>query len=256
MGGDDADHACNGDAFLELLCRRHSKRGFRRDIPVPQEMIRRVLSAAGQGTPSTKNTQPWGVSVVTGDLLDSLRGVLLEKFDNHVEEESEYQNRPVDPTLPEFDDKVATYGRELFTFKGLARDDAEERRNHERRNFSFFEAPLLILLHVPDRAVAGTFVDAGLFLQSVLLGFHAHGYGCCPQYSLTRYSRTLKDFHKNKGIKPLLPDDRILVCGISIGAVDSNEPINQFVLSRDLIENWVTFHDSSRSMEVTDSSAE
>lgn len=114
----------------------------------------------------------------------------------------------------------------------MARADDEARRAHSRENYTFFNANTLLLIHVPSRAVAGTFVDVGAYIQSVMLGFLSYGIGSCPQYALTRYAKTLHEVKSSSDGLPLLPDDRILVCGMSIGVTDPDAPINTFVPSR------------------------
>lgn len=224
---------------MELLRTRHAKRAFLKDETIPIEKIRTILGAAAEGSPSTKNTQPWGVSIVRGQLLEDLRNLLLSKFDAGELDNPEYSNRPSNPTVKEFDDKVASYGKELFAWKGIDRYNEAQRNEHERVNYECFGASTLLLLHIPNRAVPGTFIDAGLFLQSVLLGFHAYGYGACPQYSMAKFSKTLKEFHKDRNIKPLIPEDRILVCGISVGCIDPDAKINSFSPSRVPADAWI-----------------
>eukprot|EP00818_Percolomonas_sp_WS_P002470 CAMPEP_0117449848 /NCGR_PEP_ID=MMETSP0759-20121206/8157_1 /TAXON_ID=63605 /ORGANISM="Percolomonas cosmopolitus, Strain WS" /LENGTH=284 /DNA_ID=CAMNT_0005242337 /DNA_START=123 /DNA_END=977 /DNA_ORIENTATION=+ len=255
-----------GDLFQQILSSRHAKRAFLRpskesngrshtrasSLPLvpPDDLISQVLRNSALGTPSTKNTQPCGISILKDPILSSLSHHLLQKFDAEPSpsfDKSEYENRPENPTLSHFDERVASYGRELFAWKGIDRVNEQHRKEHDRENYTFFNAPLVLLLHIPERAVAGTFVDAGLFLQSVLLGFHAYGYGCCPQYALTRFSKTIREFHKVYGVSqkgqmnPLIPDERILVCGISIGVVDPDAKVNHFAPSRKALHDWVEF---------------
>jgi hypothetical protein len=48
---------------------------------------------------------------------------------------------------------------------------------------------------------------AGLFIENLLLGFHLHGLGACPQYSIAAYAPTVRDVLG-------LQDARHVVCGI------------------------------------------
>ena len=79
------------NGFIRLLETRHAKRAFKRDRPVPSELVELVLTAAANGTPSTQNTQPWGVTVVQGQDVDALRTLLLAKFDRDETDTPEYQ---------------------------------------------------------------------------------------------------------------------------------------------------------------------
>lgn len=234
---DSKDFSIKGDQFINFLSSRHSKRSFHPDIEISDDIIKKVLSSAAEGTPSTQNTQPWGVTVVKGKHLHSLRDLLLYKYDHNDFGEAEYENRPSNPSLEDFDEKTQQYGKELFEFKGIDRNNEEQRKLHRRENFTFFNAPLLLLIHIPDRAVSGTFLDIGAFIQSISLGFLSYGIGSCPQYSLTSYSDTFRNYYNENG-DPLLPSKRILACGMSIGYPVLEDKINSFIPSRQPFEKW------------------
>ena len=57
--------------FDEVILGRRSIRGYKPD-PVPKEVIEEVLKLAVR-SPSSMNTQPWHLYVVTGDPLDKIR---------------------------------------------------------------------------------------------------------------------------------------------------------------------------------------
>ena len=64
--------------FLETLKQRHSVRAFD-PKPVPQVVLERLLSQAAL-SPSWSNTHPYRIALATGDILESLRGELFERF--------------------------------------------------------------------------------------------------------------------------------------------------------------------------------
>ena len=55
--------------FQQLAFERRSIRGYQQK-PVPREVIEEIIDVASQ-CPSSMNTQPWHVHVVTGDVLHS-----------------------------------------------------------------------------------------------------------------------------------------------------------------------------------------
>ena len=57
--------------FQQLAFERRSIRGYRQE-PVPKSLLDEIIEVAAQ-TPSSMNTQPWHVHVVTGDVLDRIR---------------------------------------------------------------------------------------------------------------------------------------------------------------------------------------
>ena len=57
--------------FDELARSRRSIRGYKKD-PVPRAVIEEIIEAA-KSAPSSMNTQPWHVHVLTGRVLDEVR---------------------------------------------------------------------------------------------------------------------------------------------------------------------------------------
>ena len=57
--------------FEALVGARRSIRGYKPD-PVPREVLKEIIEVA-KGAPSSMNTQPWYLHVVTGEPLDKIR---------------------------------------------------------------------------------------------------------------------------------------------------------------------------------------
>ncbi len=57
--------------FETLVKERRSIRGYKPD-PVPKEVIEEIVEIA-KGAPSSMNTQPWFLHVITGEPLDRIR---------------------------------------------------------------------------------------------------------------------------------------------------------------------------------------
>ncbi len=57
--------------FETLVNTRRSVRGYKTD-PVPRALIEEIIQVA-KGAPSSMNTQPWNLYVVTGEPLDKIR---------------------------------------------------------------------------------------------------------------------------------------------------------------------------------------
>ena len=113
----------------------------------------------------------------------------------------------------------------MFELKGIARDDVPARKAHGRENFTFFGAPIHMILHLPAGAERGNFLDAGMFLQNLMHALTVQGLGSCPQYSVAGYADVIR---ATLG----LPADRWSVCGLSIGDPDPAAVVNAFVPER------------------------
>lgn len=218
-------------AFFSVVTARHCKRAFV-DRPVPRAVLERVLLAAGNA-PSTRNTQFWQVAVVTGEAREELSRRLLAAFDARVPRRPDYVNRPTHMDEV-YERRSQAWGAGMYGVKGIARDDEEGRRAHDRENFRFYGAPVAMVFHLPADAVPGTFLEMGFFLQNVMLGLVASGLGSCPQYSVAGYSELIRDF---LGLR-----DRLVVCSLSVGYVDGSAPVNGFVPPRAALSQYTQWY--------------
>jgi nitroreductase len=207
---------------LSILTARHCKRAFL-DRPVPRAVLEDVLSAAAHA-PSTRNGQPWAVSVLLGEAREALVRRLCALFDHDTPMQMDYASRPAE--LPaSHQERAAAAGAGVHAAKGIGRDDAAGRRAHLRDNFRFYGAPVAMIFHLPSNAAPGTFLEMGFFVQNVMLGLVARGLGSCPQASVTGYSDALRE-HLGLGT------DRLIVCGMSVGYPDESAPVNGFAPAR------------------------
>jgi nitroreductase len=216
---------------LPLIKSRHSKRAFL-DIPVDTAVLKEVLSAASHAA-SSKNTQPWEVTVVMGEKKDRLKAILLEKYDAKEFDEMDYQYS-LDPEPESFKERARDCGYKLFDLKGIAQDDKAARDAHGRLNWTFFGAPVVLFFFLPKGAQRGNFLDMGLFLQNVMLGLTGAGLGSCPQVSLAAHSHTIRTHLK-------IPNTKWLVCGLSVGHPDPDALVNTYIPTRLNIDDYVTW---------------
>jgi nitroreductase len=222
------------DAFAtlaSLLDSRSTCRAFRPE-QVPAETVRDLLATA-QRTASWCNTQPWQVEVVSGDALTSLREALVA----HVLSAPQTPDLPWPTSYPDvYGDRRRECGFQLYDAIGIAREDKEARLVQMLRNFEFFGAPHVAIVHTPAELGPYGAVDAGLWLQSFLLGAEALGLGAAPQAALASYGGF---FRERFG----LGEDRLVVFGVSFGLPDDTAPVNAFRTTRADYSEAVRFHD-------------
>jgi len=218
--------------FRDVVRGRHSTRAFLPD-PVPDAVIRALLDDASRA-PSNCNTQPWDVHIVSGAKRDALSRALVEAFDEG--------NRTLDFGFDRtaYPDRFGLCGdaqaASYYGALGIARDARDERRAAALRNLTFFDAPHVCLLFMPDVGdnvrVAG---DIGMFGQTFLLSLVAHGLAGIPQTFLGFFADTVRAC---LGVPP----DRKLLFGISFGHADEAHPIAGYRIDRLGIEDFTTFH--------------
>jgi len=226
------------DVF-DVLRARHCKRAFL-DRPVPREVLEEVLAAAANA-PSTRNSQPWRVAVLTGAAREELARKLCDAFDRGVPARHDYGNRPPSEGSAE-EARARAAGAGVFAAKGIERADEAARRAHLRDNQRFYGAPVELIFHLPADAPPGIFLEMGFFVQNVMLGLVARGLGSCPQYSVTAYSDLIREhIREHPGFGP----DRLIVCGMAVGYPDPEAPVNAFAPERAPLEDYVQWFDGS-----------
>ena len=161
--------------FEELVQSRKSVRGFRKK-PVPREVIEDVLDVARRA-PSSMNTQPWHVHVLTGAPLEELRRRNMEEMVagakakrdiiGHGEYQGVHRNRQVD------------IAKKLFGAMGIARDDKPMRQDWVLRGFRQFDAPVSLVLTYDRDLDPGAVVhfDLGALCYGIVLAAWDRGLG-------------------------------------------------------------------------------
>lgn len=199
----------------DVLRRRASVRAFTSDA-VPATTLERVVAVA-LASPSWANTQPYRLALATDAACDALRRDLLAACDGEVpngdhallfDYPSELQARR----------RATGYG--LYETLGIARHDRDAREAQYKRNFAFFDAPAVAFLFAHEALGVYSVLDAGVFLQSLLLAAADAGLGTCAQASLASYPQVVRRHFD-------VPDGYRLLCGISIGW-PADAPENRF----------------------------
>lgn len=218
--------------ILTTIQKRHSKRAFK-TTSVKKSILKEVLQIATHAA-SSKNSQPWQVCILSKKSTQTLSKKLCKLFDQNIQEEADYTYMTT-PMPDVFKQRAKQCGYELFKLKNIDIKDYEKRKQHNKENFKFFGAPCTMFFHLHKNAEPGNFLDIGLFLQNIMLGLIEYNLGSCPQYSITQYSKTIKEFCN-------IDPERILVCGLSIGYPDESQKINSFIPKREDISsftNWI-----------------
>jgi len=218
--------------LVSVMSSRHCKRAFQ-PRPVRRDLLEQILRAAANA-PSSRNSQPWQVAVVSGARKDALAARLCAEFDGGVPPRPDYPNRPATPDqTAEARAREASAG--VLLAKGIARDDGAGRRRHLRDNLRFYGAPVEMIFHLPADAPQGLFLETGFFVQNVMLALVANGLGSCPQFSVAGYADAIRDVLG-------LGANRIVVCGLAVGYPDEAQPVNHFHPRRAELADYVQWH--------------
>jgi nitroreductase len=223
-------------AVDDAITSRRSLRAFL-PTPVPRAEIEAILAVAAR-SPSGTNTQPWKVHVLTGAAKESLSRDILAAFDDPVERARHtepYAYYPTEWRSP-YIDRRRKVGWDLYSLLGIAKTDKAAMHAQHARNYSFFDAPVGLMFTIDKVMQQGSWLDYGMFLQSVMVAARARGLDTCPQAAFTQ-------FHRIIGAHLKLGADEMLVCGMSLGHADPAAVANQLVTEREPVAAFTQFHE-------------
>lgn len=217
----------------QALLQRKSVRAFL-DKPVSKEIITKILHHARQA-PSGTNTQPWIVAVVSGKTKKQLDKKLLGLFTSGVEKNVDYNYYPTHMSA-EFKRRRLECGMAMYQTLGISRDNSKARIEQWSLNYSAFGAPVELYFFAEKIIEEGSFMDCGMFIQSVMLMATSLGLATCPQAALAEYPHAVKE---TLGYS----DDLILLCGMALGYEDTHALVNSYQTSREEVETFTKFFD-------------
>jgi len=216
----------------EALLGRKSVRAFL-DKPVKEEDIRTILHYARQA-PSGTNTQPWQVAVVTGESKVKLDNILVSAFQSGQPKDLDYNYYPLQ--MPkEFQKRRLECGMQMFQTLGITRENKERRMEQWAQNYSAFGAPTALYFFTNKLVEKGSFMDCGMFLQSIMLMAVDLGLATCAQAALAEYPHLVKEFLG-------YPEDSILLCGMAIGYEDTSALVNSYRTTREEVDTFTRFY--------------
>ena len=158
---------------------------------VPGDLLDAVLADANW-SPSWSNTQPYRIAIASGDLAQRLKGELCERFDLAMKAQqggllgklkllATRKGQPDGDFATNFaypadlQPRRRATGHGLYELLGIARHDKAARNRQMRRNFEFFGAPTVIFVFAHQGLREFSILDAGIFLQTLMLSAQAHG---------------------------------------------------------------------------------
>ena len=219
----------------DIVRARRSVRDFLPD-PIPPDLLDAVLADANW-SPSWSNTQPYRIAIASGDLAQRLKGELCERFDLAMKAQQgglwgKLKLLATRKGLPDGDfatnfaypadlqPRRRATGHGLYELLGITRHDKVARNRQMRRNFEFFGAPTVIFVFAHQGLHEFSILDAGIFLQTLMLSAQSHGLATCAQGALATWAGPVREGFA-------IPGHYRLICGLSIGFA-SGKPINSF----------------------------
>jgi nitroreductase len=125
-------------------------------------------------------------------------------------------------------------GWDMYNLLDVAKGDFEGTQRARMRNYEFFGAPVGMIFTLDEDLEIGSWLDLGIYLGTLMIAARGHGLHTCPQAAFA-------DFHKV--IRPILdiPEKEIIVCGMALGHIDPDAPVNELATSRAPLADFASF---------------
>lgn len=207
----------------EAIATRRSIRGYKSD-PVPRELLEEIIALALRA-PSSMNTQPWHLHVLTGEPLEKVRqgnsermlgGVPpVREIVDHGAYEGAHRTRQVD------------IAKQLFGAMGIERDDKERRQDWVMRGFRQFDAPVSIVVCFDRSLEGGTIAhfDLGAITYGLVLAAWTRGLGAVINGQGIMQSPVVREHAQ-------IPDDQVILTCVALGWPDETFEANAVVSTR------------------------
>ena len=234
------------DALALLMRERWSCRAFLPDR-IERSTIEQMFSMA-QAAASWCNSQPWQVIVTEGEGTEAFRGALYDHASNQ-----NWADQTIRPEQPDFafpfkyegvyKERQRETGWALYRSVGIEHGDRAGSGRQVLENFRFFGAPhMAIITSEKNLGVYGA-IDCGGFVANVLLAARSLGIATIAQAAIAGCAPFVRDYFG-------IPDNRMIVCGISFGRADMAHPANSFRTSRASVSNVIDFADRADMVSV------
>ena len=216
---------------------RRSVRAFL-PTPVPRQTIEDILAVASRA-PSGVNTQPWKVTVLTGQAKASLSNKILAAHDANAAAASvgadvgEYDYYPTEWVSP-YIERRRKIGWDLYGLLGIGKADKARMHTQHGRNYRFFDAPVGLIFSIDRILRQGSWLDYGMFLENIMVAARGRGLDTCPQAAFI-------GFHQVIAEQLQLPAGEMVVCGMSLGYADESAAENRLVTERVPVSAFARF---------------
>ncbi len=125
-------------------------------------------------------------------------------------------------------------GWDLYALLGLTRDNKEGMSAQHGRNYRFFDAPVGFIFTIDRVMEQGSWLDYGMFLQSIMVAARGRGLDTCPQAAFTQYHKIISE-------QLALPAGEMVVCGMALGFADPSKIENSLVTAREPVSGFARY---------------
>ncbi|WP_289086014.1 nitroreductase [uncultured Sulfitobacter sp.] len=217
----------------QAMQERRSIRGFKKD-PVPRALLEEVIALANRA-PSSMNTQPWHLHVLTGEPLEKVREGNSTRMLQGVPPVREISDHGAYAGVHR--DRQVGIAKQLFAAMGIERDDKERRQDWVMRGFRQFDAPVSIVVcfdkSLDDNGTIAHF-DLGAVTYGLVLAAWSKGLGCVINGQGIMQSPVVREHAQ-------IPEDQVIMTCVAMGWPDKDFSANAVVSTRRPVEEVTRF---------------
>lgn len=217
----------------QAMQERRSIRGFKKD-PVPRALLEEVIALANRA-PSSMNTQPWHLHVLTGEPLEKVREGNSTRMLQGVPPVREISDHGAYSGVHR--DRQVGIAKQLFAAMGIERDDKERRQDWVMRGFRQFDAPVSIVVcfdkSLDDNGTIAHF-DLGAVTYGLVLAAWSKGLGCVINGQGIMQSPVVREHAQ-------IPEDQVIMTCVAMGWPDEDFSANAVVSTRRPVEEVTRF---------------
>jgi nitroreductase len=217
--------------FDEIVHGRRSIRGYKPDS-IPKDVMTEIIKIATRA-PSSMNTQPWHLHVISGEPLNRIRAGNTERNIAGVPPSREFRVEGKYEGVHR--DRQVKVAIQLFEAMGIAREDADRRKDWVLRGFRQFDAPVSVIVAY-DKVLQGDIrhFDLGAVIYGLVLAAWSRGIGSVINSQGIMQSPVVRE---HAGI----PEDHVIQTSVAMGYPDYDFPSNAVVSTRRPVEEVATF---------------
>jgi len=214
------------------LSKRKSTRAFL-DKEVSIDIVNEIIEQS-KTAPSGVNTQPWQVAVLTGESKNNLCNKFEKAFRDGLNGSMDYKYYPVE-WKDKYKERRKECGLLLYSTLKIKREDKQKQIDQWALNYQAFNAPVILLFFIDKTMEKGSYMDYGMFIQSIMLSAIECGLATCPQAALGEYPDIVRqEFPEYK--------DKLVLCGLALGYEDKNHIVNSYRTTREDLNSFVNYY--------------
>ncbi len=218
--------------IIEAIQKRKSVRDFTND-KISKATIREILDIAGRA-PSALNTQPWEFTVITEEVLDSVRNDVIKIFRAGRKPLSSISKIrwPLDSI---YRNRQVGLAKQIYQLLDIKREDNEKRVQWMERGLRFFNAPAAVIICIDQKIDhERVLFDIGAVSQNICLASLHYGLGTCIEDQGVMYPEILRQHCS-------IPDSKKIIVAIAIGIPNWDYPANNLITPRASADKHITW---------------